>query len=63
MFIAGLGVIFCCSVLKVTEDEGWWEGELNGRRGFFPDDFVMVVPADAVQVSRVEKCSHTSPVA
>uniref|UniRef100_A0A8C2CJZ5 Osteoclast-stimulating factor 1 n=1 Tax=Cyprinus carpio TaxID=7962 RepID=A0A8C2CJZ5_CYPCA len=33
---------------KSTEDEGWWEGELNGRRGFFPDNFVMVIPADAL---------------
>ncbi|XP_036442691.1 SH3 domain-containing protein 21 isoform X1 [Colossoma macropomum] len=37
-------------ISKVTEDEGWWEGELNGRRGFFPDNFVMVIPADAVQL-------------
>ncbi|XP_057691366.1 SH3 domain-containing protein 21 [Corythoichthys intestinalis] len=29
---------------KDTEDEGWWEGELNGRCGFFPDNFVMVIP-------------------
>ncbi|KAK5604683.1 hypothetical protein CRENBAI_012891 [Crenichthys baileyi] len=29
---------------KETEDEGWWEGELNGRCGFFPDNFVMVLP-------------------
>ncbi|XP_039663004.1 SH3 domain-containing protein 21 isoform X2 [Perca fluviatilis] len=29
---------------KETEDEGWWEGELNGRRGFFPDNFVMAIP-------------------
>ncbi|XP_078138550.1 SH3 domain-containing kinase-binding protein 1-like isoform X1 [Centroberyx gerrardi] len=29
---------------KETEDEGWWEGELNGCRGFFPDNFVMVIP-------------------
>ncbi|XP_058602151.1 SH3 domain-containing protein 21 isoform X4 [Onychostoma macrolepis] len=33
---------------KSTEDDGWWEGELNGRRGFFPDNFVMVIPADAL---------------
>ncbi|KAF6714989.1 CD2-associated protein [Oryzias melastigma] len=29
---------------KETEDEGWWEGELHGRCGFFPDNFVMVIP-------------------
>uniref|UniRef100_A0A4W5PXT9 Osteoclast-stimulating factor 1 n=1 Tax=Hucho hucho TaxID=62062 RepID=A0A4W5PXT9_9TELE len=31
-------------ITKETEDGGWWEGELNGRRGFFPDNFVMVIP-------------------
>lgn len=30
--------------LKESEDEGWWQGELNGRCGFFPDNFVMVIP-------------------
>ncbi|XP_056142161.1 SH3 domain-containing protein 21 isoform X2 [Lampris incognitus] len=29
---------------KETEDDGWWEGELNGRHGFFPDNFVMLIP-------------------
>lgn len=29
---------------KDTEDEGWWQGEINGRCGFFPDNFVMVIP-------------------
>lgn len=24
------------------EEEGWMEGELNGRRGVFPDNFVKV---------------------
>ncbi|XP_071325051.1 SH3 domain-containing kinase-binding protein 1-like [Trachinotus anak] len=35
---------------KETEDEGWWEGELNGRCGYFPDNFVMVIPpVDSLQ--------------
>lgn len=24
------------------EDGGWWEGQLKGRRGLFPDNFVRV---------------------
>lgn len=41
--------------MKETEDEGWWEGELNGRCGFFPDNFVMVIPPmDSLQVSRLK---------
>uniref|UniRef100_A0A8C9VFM6 Osteoclast-stimulating factor 1 n=1 Tax=Scleropages formosus TaxID=113540 RepID=A0A8C9VFM6_SCLFO len=40
-------------ISKETEDEGWWEGDLNGHRGFFPDNFVMMIPtASTVQVSR-----------
>ncbi|XP_077074036.1 SH3 domain-containing protein 21 isoform X8 [Siphateles boraxobius] len=35
-------------ISKATEDDGWWEGELNGCRGFFPDNFVMVIPRDAL---------------
>lgn len=39
--------------VKETEDEGWWEGELKGRRGFFPDNFVMILPPrDNKQVSQ-----------
>ncbi|XP_058504651.1 SH3 domain-containing protein 21 isoform X2 [Solea solea] len=35
---------------KETEDEGWFEGELNGRCGLFPDNFVMVIPpVDSLQ--------------
>lgn len=41
--------------LKETEDEGWWEGEINGRCGFFPDNFVMVIPPmDSLQVSGLD---------
>ena len=39
------------NLLKETEDEGWWEGKLDGRQGFFPDNFVMVIPPTDAQVS------------
>ncbi|XP_031234500.1 SH3 domain-containing protein 21-like isoform X3 [Mastomys coucha] len=29
---------------KTTEDKGWWEGECQGRRGVFPDNFVIPPP-------------------
>ncbi|XP_026512988.1 SH3 domain-containing protein 21 [Terrapene carolina triunguis] len=28
---------------KETEDEGWWEGECGGKRGLFPDNFVILL--------------------
>ncbi|XP_018410353.1 PREDICTED: SH3 domain-containing kinase-binding protein 1 [Nanorana parkeri] len=33
-------------VNKDCVDAGWWEGELNGRRGVFPDNFVKLLPSD-----------------
>ena len=31
-------------VSKEVVDPGWWKGELNGRIGMFPDNFVVIVP-------------------
>lgn len=35
---------------KQCEDEGWYEGEYNGKRGLFPENFVKLIvestPAD-----------------
>ncbi|TRZ03076.1 hypothetical protein DNTS_029877 [Danionella cerebrum] len=42
-------------ISKSSEDEGWWEGELNGRRGFFPDNFVMVIPAETLRIANAGK--------
>ena len=30
--------------------EGWMEGELNGKRGLFPDNFVELLPPETVKV-------------
>ncbi|KAL7887936.1 hypothetical protein AOLI_G00029100 [Acnodon oligacanthus] len=29
---------------KDTGEPGWWRGELNGKQGVFPDNFVMLIP-------------------
>ncbi|XP_048468916.1 LOW QUALITY PROTEIN: CD2-associated protein-like [Rhincodon typus] len=34
---------------KRTDEDGWWEGELNGRRGRFPRIFVKKVASQAVE--------------
>ncbi|XP_063810467.1 SH3 domain-containing protein 21 isoform X2 [Pseudophryne corroboree] len=33
-------------ISKETEDEGWWRGELKGKIGLFPDNFVITIPPD-----------------
>lgn len=27
-------------------DKGWWKGELKGKVGVFPDNFVQIVPGE-----------------
>lgn len=35
-------------ITKDVEDKGWWKGELRGKIGLFPDNFVEIItPADA----------------
>lgn len=29
----------------IPDNEGWWEGELNGKVGVFPTNFVELLPA------------------
>uniref|UniRef100_A0A8C7WYI3 SH3 domain-containing protein n=1 Tax=Oryzias sinensis TaxID=183150 RepID=A0A8C7WYI3_9TELE len=45
------------------DDGGWWEGELGGRRGLFPDNFVRVksdMPLADTPTSNDELRSQTS---
>ncbi len=32
-------------VSKEVEDKGWWKGEIDGKVGVFPDNFVKLMPA------------------
>ena len=37
-------------ITKEGEDAGWWKGELKGKVGLFPDNFVEVIPAEEVSI-------------
>lgn len=36
--------------ILAQEDEGWWEGELNGKKGVFPSNFVEIIEEDHAAV-------------
>lgn len=33
-------------VSKEAQDVGWWKGEINGKVGVFPDNFVKMIPVE-----------------
>ncbi|XP_072022602.1 SH3 domain-containing kinase-binding protein 1-like [Amphiura filiformis] len=43
-------------------EEGWWEGELNGKRGMFPDNFVKVIKEDKVKKNSKTRAAPAPPV-
>jgi hypothetical protein len=47
-------------VSKGVEDKGWWKGELEGRMGVFPDNFVKLLPVHAANNSSVQ--TQHSPI-
>ncbi|XP_066475300.1 SH3 domain-containing kinase-binding protein 1 isoform X1 [Tiliqua scincoides] len=42
------------------EDGGWWEGQLKGRRGLFPDNFVREIKKDAKKDTLTNKAPEKS---
>ncbi|VDM72668.1 unnamed protein product [Strongylus vulgaris] len=38
-------------IRKDCGDAGWFEGEINGRRGLFPDNFVELVQVSVLNIS------------
>lgn len=38
---------------KELEDSGWWKGELNGKVGVFPDNFVEIMKEEVSCVFHV----------
>uniref|UniRef100_A0A2K5DMU8 SH3 domain containing 21 n=1 Tax=Aotus nancymaae TaxID=37293 RepID=A0A2K5DMU8_AOTNA len=47
---------------KTTEDKGWWEGECQGRRGVFPDNFVLPSPPIKKLVPRKMVSRESAPI-
>uniref|UniRef100_A0A8C9HZI0 SH3 domain containing 21 n=1 Tax=Piliocolobus tephrosceles TaxID=591936 RepID=A0A8C9HZI0_9PRIM len=45
-----------------TEDKGWWEGECQGRRGVFPDNFVLPPPPIKKLVPRKVVSRQSAPI-
>ncbi|XP_050442665.1 SH3 domain-containing kinase-binding protein 1 [Adelges cooleyi] len=45
-------------ISRDVEDKGWWKGELKGKVGVFPDNFVQIVNHDEVS-SKLEKSSSS----
>lgn len=43
--------------VRYIEEDGWMEGDLNGKRGLFPDNFVKVRRRNMF-IFRISLCCH-----
>ncbi|XP_072913354.1 CD2-associated protein isoform X3 [Hemitrygon akajei] len=48
-------------ISKDTGDRGWWKGELNGKQGVFPDNFVVLVSETGREVIAAPKAPSKLP--
>jgi len=48
-------------VTKEVEDKGWWKGEIDGRVGVFPDNFVKLIPATPTNTATPEDTKVKKP--
>lgn len=65
-----LNRIFICSIYLQKDDiikvltqhvNGQWEGELEGRRGFFPFNYVKLISPEELETLRAEKSNGPDP--
>ncbi|XP_018121480.1 CD2-associated protein isoform X2 [Xenopus laevis] len=52
-----------CLTSKDTGDPGWWKGELNGKEGVFPDNFVALIQESEKEKPRKPPPPIKSPAA
>lgn len=45
----------------VPESDGWWEGEINGKVGMFPNNFVELLPAEEEDATSVKDKAPVAP--
>lgn len=46
-----VGEVITVITKDIPDTEGWWEGELNGKVGVFPTNFVELLPAGEEEAS------------
>ena len=47
-------------VSKEVEDKGWWKGEIEGRIGVFPDNFVKLITTAATTAATTSEQAASS---